>query len=386
MDRILIDRFAVKNFRSIRECDVELAPLTFFIGANASGKTSFMDAILFVSSALRDSLEKAVASRGGMSHILHQPIAPPASCSFNFYLSSARGFAGEFHLDLRVTDGWTLSVAREQCLIQNPSGDRHYYAVENGVVKGSAAVFPAVSEGRIFLSNASGLPEFRSIFDFLSGITSTEPALPGIHDLVRQLNAITRRRQAGGEEVGLGQRFRDFAKRQPDRLEIVQQYLRVIAPPFDHIDVVETNGSLMLQFVEIDKAGVCAPFQVGQASAGLVNAAEVMLELFDLPNHGKPTSAVIVEEPEAFLHPGAIQVMRDGFVEASRTRQVLVTTHSPDLLDDSSISPEWIRIVQRDEDGTHVDMPDAGTQSVIRDQLYTPGQMLRQGGLVLRSQ
>jgi predicted ATPase len=111
------------------------------------------------------------------------------------------------------------------------------------------------------------------------------------------------------------------------------------------------------------------------------NSADVLLELFDVPGPGG-SSPVVVEEPEALLHPGAIQVMRDAFVEASRFRQVLVTTHSPDLLDDPSVPAEWIRSVRREEDGTHIDSLDAATKSVIRDHLFTPGQLLRQGALV----
>lgn len=127
------------------------------------------------------------------------------------------------------------------------------------------------------------------------------------------------------------------------------------------------------------------PFYLSQASAGLVNSAEILLELFEPRGEGKPVSAVIIEEPEALLHPGAIQVIRDSFLEASRIRQVLVTTHSPDLLDDPAIPVEWIRTVYRDEAGTHIDVLDPGTKSVIRDRLYTAGQLLRQGGLLLKS-
>ena len=119
-------------------------------------------------------------------------------------------------------------------------------------------------------------------------------------------------------------------------------------------------------------------FYATQASAGLLNAAEILLELFDLSS----SSPVIIEEPEALLHPGAIHVMRDAFLEASKIRQVLVTTHSPDLLDDDSVPAEWIRTVYRDETGTHIQALDDGTKSVIRDHLYTPGQLLRQGGLI----
>jgi predicted ATPase len=168
-------------------------------------------------------------------------------------------------------------------------------------------------------------------------------------------------------------------------LEIIQQYLRAIAPPFDQIEVYEANDALWLRFLEKSRSGVSIGFYLSQASAGLVNSAEILLELFELPGEGRPTAAVIVEEPEALLHPGAIQVMRDSFLEASRTRQVLVTTHSPDLLDDPSVPAEWIRVVHRDEAGTHIDVLDPATKSVIRDKLYTPGQLLRQGGLVLNS-
>jgi predicted ATPase len=183
----------------------------------------------------------------------------------------------------------------------------------------------------------------------------------------------------------LAMRFKALKASHPDRLEIIQQYLRAIAPPFDHIEVVESAGMLWLSFVEKSESGVSMPFYLSQASAGLVNAAEILLKLFEPSEEGRPQSVVIIEEPEALLHPGAIQVLRDSFIEASRSRQVLVTTHSPDLLDDPSVPPESIRSVYRDESGTHVEILDAGTKSVLRDHLYTAGELLRQGGLILRS-
>jgi len=383
--RIQIDRFAARNFRSIQECDVELAPLTFFIGPNASGKTSFVDAILFVSSAVSDSLEKAINERGGIQSILHHPIELPNTSQFDLYFSSPSGLKGEFHLELRIADDWSVSVAREECQVRYPDGDHHYYLVKNGEVTGSASVFPGVSPDRIFLANASGLPEFRLPFDFLGNIRSTEPAPPGLRYILQGARPLLRMKPGTAEDWGLAGHFKRFMRTQPHRLEIVQQYLRALAPPFDHLEVVESNNVLWLRFVDKSPAGGSMSFHLGQTSAGLVNAAEILLELFEIPEKGMPPSPVVVEEPEAFLHPGAIQVIRDGFVEASRTRQVLVTTHSPDLLDDPAIPAEWIRIVFRDANGTRVAVLDPATKSVIRDRLFTPGQLLRQGGLVLNT-
>src|SRR6202049_3440725 len=155
--RVQIDILVLKNYRSIRDCDVPLAPLTFFIGPNASGKTSFIDAMLFVGSALRSSREKAMQDRGVIYSILHHSATLPASLRFDFDISSSMGLKSEFHLELRIIEGWSVTVAREECRIEHPAGEKHYYVVEDGNVRGSAAVFPAVSGDRIFLSNASGL-------------------------------------------------------------------------------------------------------------------------------------------------------------------------------------------------------------------------------------
>jgi len=184
--RVQIDRFAVRNFRSIQECDVELSPLTFFIGANASGKTSFVDAILFVASAVRSSLEKAISDRGGLYPILYDPIKLPANTRFDFHLSSPTGFRCQFLLELRIIDGWSVSVACEECRIEDSNGLQHHYVVADGSVKGSAPVFPVVTKDRIFLSNAAGLPEFRLLFDFLAGLGSTEPTPPSAHSVLQK--------------------------------------------------------------------------------------------------------------------------------------------------------------------------------------------------------
>jgi predicted ATPase len=371
-NRILIDRFAVKNYRSIKECDVQLGPLTFLVGANGSGKTSFVDALLFVANALNETLQRAILTRGGIHGILYQFVSRPACMSFSYHMSSEQGFRCEFQLELQVSSDWSVTVAREECQIDNSDGVRHSYLVSEGKVTGTAAVFPAFSPDRIFLANASGLPEFRSIFDFLRGVVGSEPLLPHIHSLIQH---------TGRTGHNLATRYLALGEKRPDRLDIIEQYMRAIAPTFKGIDVVESDNKLWLRFVESSPSGEETPFYIEQSSAGLVNCADMLLELFEPPALGCQASPVIIEEPEAFLHPGAIQVMLDSFRESSNIRQVLVTTHSPELLDDREIPPDRILAVQRDQMGSHVTPLESATKSIIQDRLYTPGQLLRQGGL-----
>ena len=69
--RLSVTRVWARNFKSIRELDLELGPLTVLVGPNASGKSNVLDILRFISHALRESLVSAIRARGGMGDIRH---------------------------------------------------------------------------------------------------------------------------------------------------------------------------------------------------------------------------------------------------------------------------------------------------------------------------
>ena len=69
--RLSITGVRARNFKSIREFDLELSPLTVLVGPNASGKSNVLDVLRFISHALRRSLDAAVTSRQGIGGIRH---------------------------------------------------------------------------------------------------------------------------------------------------------------------------------------------------------------------------------------------------------------------------------------------------------------------------
>jgi hypothetical protein len=110
-----------------------------------------------------------------------------------------------------------------------------------------------------FLSSACPL------IDFLAGLGSTEPTPPSVHWAIQRLNRLSRSLDPATEYSGLAVRVRALIRNQPDRLEIIQQYLRAIAPPFDRIDVIESNEMLWLRFIEKAHSGESMPFSISQA-------------------------------------------------------------------------------------------------------------------------
>jgi predicted ATPase len=149
-ERIQIDRFNVENYRRIQKCDVQLAPITFFIGPNASGTTSFVDALPFIGSAIRDSLAKTIGARSAI-HLIAQAHNPSSDFAVHLNLSSSNGNTCEFLLELLITDGWLVSVAREECRLQTVGGEAHYYVVEGGTRTRFSSRIPC-SERRPHLS------------------------------------------------------------------------------------------------------------------------------------------------------------------------------------------------------------------------------------------
>ncbi len=96
-------------------------------------------------------------------------------------------------------------------------------------------------------------------------------------------------------------------------------------------------------------------------------------------NRGR--SLILLEELETALHPGATRVLLDAMSEASEHSQVVVTTHSPDLLDQKDIPEDSVLAVEAEEGVARIGPIDEVGRSAIRDRLFTAGDLLRTAGL-----
>ena len=58
-----------------------------------------------------------------------------------------------------------------------------------------------------------------------------------------------------------------------------------------------------------------------------------------------PYSVVAVEEPEATVNPAVAEVVVEVLMDAAHEKQVLLTSHSPDILDYKELTDTQIRVV-----------------------------------------
>ncbi len=89
-----------------------------------------------------------------------------------------------------------------------------------------------------------------------------------------------------------------------------------------------------------------------------------------------------IEEPEEGIHPGAISVILDVLRFASERAQLIVTTHSPDILDADWLEDRHIRMVTWQDGATRVMPLSVGSRDALRKHLMSAGELLRSNALL----
>ena len=97
-------------------------------------------------------------------------------------------------------------------------------------------------------------------------------------------------------------------------------------------------------------------------------------------------SLLVIEEPEASMHPGALGSILDVLRLASRSMQVVVTTHSPDILDAKWIEARNLRILSWENGATRIARVSQAVRTALRQHLMGAGELLRSNALTSEEQ
>jgi predicted ATPase len=380
----LVRRVSLKNYKSIGDCDVPLGPLTFLVGPNGAGKSNFLDALRFVTDALRTSLDHALRERGGIKEVRRRSGGHPTHFSLRLGFQLDTGAEGHYGFRIGAQPRGGYEVQEEDCEIRwgsssiGPS-EGAFFRVRNGKATSSVAVFPPAASDRLYLVNASGLPEFVQVYDAFSrmGFYSLNPTR--IRDL-QAPDAGDILQRDGSNIASVLARLASTDKEAKQRIE---EYLAKVVPGVYGVDTKVIGPRETLEFRQ-EVAGSPDPwrFLAANMSDGTLRALGILVALFQVTNGGKRRVPLVgIEEPEVALHPAATGILLDSLRDASGKTQVVVTSHSPDLLDDEDLDTDSILAVVSESGVTKVGPLDETGKSALRDRLYTAGELLRQNQL-----
>jgi predicted ATPase len=353
----MIEKITLQNYKCLRDVTLDLSPFTVLIGPNDSGKSSILDAIRVIgrpSSAMLvgGSTRETLVWRANRDLVMRWQVSGRSANHVGEYTLKlpVDGPPRDERLAVDGADAFTLrSGGRDlnaaEAFFLKPAG---YASEENSALLYATVGFTTPST-REFIDGISSSRKYR-----LDPVALRNTAKPEVNPTL----------SATGDNLAA---VLDALITGPDREAInsLEADLRRAVPTLRGValrTVAEGQGfGKALEFV-LAGGGPKVTIPASQASEGAL-----LLTAFLTLVHGDTPDVLLIEEPENGLHPSRLKTVIELLRRVStgevgnRPRQVIVTTHSPILL--NYVRPEEVRVVQRDpETGTWVramtDAPD----------------------------
>jgi predicted ATPase len=429
----MISSLKMSGYRLLDEFSADFGPLTVVIGANATGKSTLIDALRLMCECAEFPLQKALDLHGWAPSLLnasskgekigwrlafskpkHQtrwaflPLHENVGYTYEVTIGIDRrlgqaipeqevlrlteprsGFAGPFKF---------FEVSGDHAVIYDPR-ERRLVPFEDVFPKQDAQT---PSDGKVTEAGKADLPEpppqeralwlaqmrFHKEFPVVSWIRTLLSSLvfyPGFE--VGRFSALKTKAAeirpeatlwVSGENLGTVLHEMFTRRDSHGSAQMLKDFIRSAYPTFEEITAETTYGTPPSVLVRVYEKGMLRPMELWDLSDGMLRFLCLGAALLN----PLPPPFVAIDEPETGLHPRLMPIIADMIKAASERAQVLVTTHSPDLLNRFDLND--IAVMARD--GPHAVWQRPGKRASLRKMLEgvvgdSLGDLLRTGEL-----
>lgn len=375
--KCIVKSVIVKRFRSFPSDAVEFSNPAFLVGRNGAGKSNFVDLFSFVAEAMLSPLQAVFDRRGGISTVRNRSSGrsypPNLGLAFEFGEMNGGTKSGRFAFEIKALPGYGFEVVREQCQVRYADGKRWWFDRQKVFRTNAEGLKPSVEASALSLPVIGGDERFAPLLKALSAmrVYSIEPSK--LREMQDPDSGTVLRRDGGNAASVL----QEIGRSDPEIKARVQEILESIVPNTVSVKPKKHGNKLSLEFTQEWASGKKLLFEAFNMSDGTLRALGLLMAVFQSPR----PSVLVIEEPEATIHPGALGAVLDLIRHASRSMQVIVTTHSPELLDASWIGEEHLRIVVWQEGASHILPPDDASRQAMAQHLMGAGELLRSNAM-----
>ncbi len=331
----------MRNWRNFAQVSVGLERRVFLVGANASGKSNFLDAFRFLHDTVSvgGGFQEAVRKRGGVSSL---------RC-----LAARRYPDVEIRMQIGTGEtptAWRYELTFNQDKLRRPIIKRECVRKEGVTILTRPDKKDAGDRERLtqtYLEQVHANQPFRDVADFLSSVRY----LHIVPQLVREPE-----RSVGRRKDPLGGDFLEQIARTPERtrnarLRRIVEALRIAVPQLQELDLVRDqrgNPHLQGKYEHWRSRGAWQTEE--QFSDGTLRLLGLLWVSLD------GTGPLLLEEPELSLHPDVVRAIPQMLARVQRRygRQVMISTHSSDLLRDEGIGLDEVLLFLPEAEGTSV--------------------------------
>nr|MDO8099982.1 AAA family ATPase [Candidatus Njordarchaeota archaeon] len=327
----MISNVEMKNFKSLKDVDVSLRKFNVIIGPNASGKSNFLDSLIFLSQTTNRSIDEALNQRGGYYRVVFGGQEAEIQFSVEFTLEKqAHNYRLAFTRQNITSEALLPSVMQpgvDSSHIEVPMEDGRYIGLERK--------WPASA---LFL-HGHRLPlrrfrEYLSSWRLYSFSTSAmRPPVQARRDFDLSFNG------ANLAQVLLSMRT--------ERLKLFSQVENILKQGIPEIEEL---------LAPLDEAGQThlgvrvKGFEDYQFDHYQLSDGTLRLLAYIVAVTSVEPKLVCFEEPENFVHPRLLELLVE--ILKKSDKQVILSTHSPYLLD--YVEPEDVIIFEKKEKATMV--------------------------------
>ena len=386
-DFLPIKKLWLRRFRSVLAAEVSFANPLFLVGRNGAGKSNVLKALEFVSDCMTTPLGTVIQNHGGIEVVRHRSgtSSRPGNLALRVDFDFANGTpaSGWYAFEIRAKEGYEFEVVREKCVV-HVAGQRHEFdRSDKLLLTGVPALEPVVDPQALLLPLIGGTPQFAPVTRGLAGIRVYAVQPTAIQEPQEPDSGMSLRCDGSN----LASVLKTLARAE-GKLERLCELLRTVVPGTATVRPIKHGTKLSLEFRQAwegtgpgRKNGNPGRNSVAHGAAAMSDGTLRTLGI--LTAFLQPTRPTLLglEEPEATVHPEALASIMELIRSFSRDTQVLVTTHSPDLLDAKWVAPHNLRIVAWERGVTRILPLGDAAVSALQQHLMGAGELLRSNAL-----
>lgn len=401
---MIIKSFHVQHYKSLEDVELDdLSPITLLVGNNATGKSNIVDALRFLRDSTTDGLDHAISLRGGISTIRQysptRPFVVRMRVTLQQTIQPAEG-PEEYRdgiYDLRVKslragnyciESEEISWFREKTqVVIDKEGDpieerslgiyeqKIFRDADGSIRRDDKTLAYRLGPDELLIRNSRITSRSWDLNMLLSSLrfsalypnTLRSPSRP---DTDRQL-------KESGENWASILKAMKGNERGRKRFDAILALMKRILPGLIDVRVQSVGGYLVPKFIVKD-----APLQKEhdfdpvQLSDGTLRVFGILLALYQLP----APRFLALEEPELTVNPAVLAVLAEAFNDVAGNTQLLITTHSPELID--YFDPKAIRVVSFHQGRTKASSIKSSQVKSIKERLTTAGELLQRGNIL----
>ncbi len=346
MEPLPINNISIKGWKSIKSVQVTLGKINILLGANGSGKSSFLSAfeLLDAVSENRKHLQNYIEKNGG------------ANQNFHYGTKTTDKVIIDIKIENQYQFNYVLMAGKDDNIIVKYNPDLKLFPEKNNIVRSEVAEYEHLSDLKEKLNQ---LQTHLIIYHFQdTGDTSPLKRVSGIYQ--------TRYLHPDGDNLAAF--LYEIKNHHPKNYESIITAIQFAFPDFKDFIFQKTGENVRLLWN--DRYAEHYDFPLSAFSDGTLRFIALSTLLLQ-PN---PQRFIIIDEPELGLHPEAIEILAELIKLASAHSQLLISTQSIQLV--NCFTPEDILIAEKEHGETKILRPDT---EELKDWLqdYTLGEIWR---------